>query len=165
MSGVIAAAAGVMQFARHEDTAIHIWPLLASFLFIVLPVMATVASVAILFEVVPMLRGGLGNVIYFFLWIFACAAMAGLPAEGVAWLRGADLTIDFLRGSTFTTLLWPLTGQHRHRFRNTTTASGGSVTAMLNGRLCFGIGREDTSPPFPKLLPPNNSESVFRISS
>jgi hypothetical protein len=91
MSGVIAAAAGIMQFARHEDTAIRIWPLLAPFLFIVLPVMATVASLAVLFEVVPMLRSGLGNVIYFFLWIFACAAMADLPAEGGAWLRGADL--------------------------------------------------------------------------
>jgi hypothetical protein len=90
MSGVIAAAAGVMQIARHEDAAIHIWPLLAPFLFIVLPVMATVASLAVLFEVVPMLRSGLGNVIYFFLWIFACAAMAGLPARG-GWLQGADL--------------------------------------------------------------------------
>jgi hypothetical protein len=90
MSGVIATAAGIMQFARHEETAIRVWRLLAPFLFIVLPVMATVASVAVLFEVVPMLRGGLGNVIYFFLWIFACAALAGLPKDG-AWLRGADL--------------------------------------------------------------------------
>jgi len=90
MSGVIAVAAGVMQLARHEDTRIRIGHLLAPFLFIVLPVMATVAGVAVLFEVIPMLRGGLGNVIYFFLWIFACAAMAGLHAAGGGWLRGAD---------------------------------------------------------------------------
>ena len=59
MSAVIAVAAGVMQLARQEDIAIRLWPLLAPFLFIVLPVMAVVAGVAVLFEVIPLLRGGL----------------------------------------------------------------------------------------------------------
>ena len=52
-----------------------------------------------------------------------------------------------------------------HFLRNTTTASGGSVTAMLCLRLCLGMGREDTEPPLPIFEPPNNPESVFRISS
>ncbi len=71
MVGVVAISAGAMQLMRHEDTAIHPWRLLSPFLFLVLPVMAIVASAAILFETVSWLRGGLGNVIYFFLWIVA----------------------------------------------------------------------------------------------
>ena len=45
------------------------------------------------------------------------------------------------------------------------TDNGGSVTAMLLGRLCRGMGRDETRPPLPTFEPPNNSESVFRISS
>jgi hypothetical protein len=68
MVAVMAVAAGFMQLARHEDMSIHPWQLVAPFLFIVMPVMAGVAGVAILFEAIPWLRGGLGNVAYFFLW-------------------------------------------------------------------------------------------------
>lgn len=71
MVGVVAIAAGAMQMIRHEDTTIHPWKLLSPFLFMVLPAMAIVASVAILFETIQWLRGGLGNVIYFFVWIVA----------------------------------------------------------------------------------------------
>ena len=31
--------------------------------------MLVVAGLAILFEAIPWLRGGLGNVVYFFLWV------------------------------------------------------------------------------------------------
>lgn len=90
MVAMIAVAAAAMQLARHEDTAIHIWPLAAPFLFIVLPVMAAVAGIAVLFEVIPMLRGGGGNAAYFFVWIFATAMLAGM-LELPQSLRGADL--------------------------------------------------------------------------
>ena len=79
MVAVMALAAGLMQLARHEDMAIHPWELVAPFLFIVMPVMAAVAGVAILFETIPWLRGGLGNVAYFFLW-----AALGAGAEASA---------------------------------------------------------------------------------
>ena len=39
-------------------------------------------------------------------------------------------------------------------FSNATTASGGSVIAMLCFRLCRATGRDDTMPPLPALLPP-----------
>jgi len=68
---VVAVAAGAMQLIRHEDTTLHIGALLAPFAFMLLPAMAVVAGTAILFESISWLRGGLGNVIYFFLWIFA----------------------------------------------------------------------------------------------
>jgi hypothetical protein len=57
--------------------------------------MAVVASVAVLFEAIPLLRGGVGNVAYFFLWI-AALSVVGLRAG--AWsgnndLMGVDLVI------------------------------------------------------------------------
>src|ERR1039457_4530242 len=51
-----------------------------------------------------------------------------------------------------------------YSFLNATSDKGGSVTAMECGCLCVGMGREETQPPFPILVPPNNSESLFRIS-
>jgi hypothetical protein len=92
MTAVMAAAAGVMQLARHEDTAIHLWQLLAPFLLIVLPVMAAVAGLAVLFEVIPVLRGGAGNVIYFFLWITGLGVSVSNPLESHRWLASSDVT-------------------------------------------------------------------------
>lgn len=91
MVGVMAVAAGVMQLARREDTTVRVWQLLAPFLFIVLPVMAAVAAVAILFEVIPGLRGGAGNVVYFFLWITGLGFAVQTPAEGHPWRASTDL--------------------------------------------------------------------------
>ncbi len=75
MVGVMAISAIVMQLVRGEDSHIDLLVLLAPFLFFALPVMALTAAVAVLFETVPFLTGGLGNVIYFFLW------MAGISGE------------------------------------------------------------------------------------
>lgn len=55
------------QLIRGEETRIVVWPLLSPFLLIWLPAMATVATLAVLFETLPGLRGGWGNVVYFFL--------------------------------------------------------------------------------------------------
>ena len=51
------------------------------------------------------------------------------------------------------------------RVRNASTASGGKGTAMLWARPCRGGGRELTKPPLPTFDPPNNAESVLKISS
>lgn len=64
-------AAAVMQWVRAEDPVIRPLALLAPLLLITLPVLALVAAVAVLFEMVPWLRGGLGNALYFFLWVGA----------------------------------------------------------------------------------------------
>lgn len=88
---VMALAAGVMQLARGEDMTLHAWALAAPFLIIVLPVMAAVASTAVLFEVIPKLRGGLGNVAYFFLWITAIGVAAQVPAQAGLWWESADM--------------------------------------------------------------------------
>ncbi|HVG06618.1 MAG TPA: hypothetical protein VNM67_02865 [Thermoanaerobaculia bacterium] len=75
MVGVLAAFAVVTQWVAGEDPHIDLWPLLSPFLLLVLPVMALVAALTVLFETLPWLRGGLGNVAWFFLW----TAMLAVP--------------------------------------------------------------------------------------
>jgi len=67
---VMAVAALLMQLLRGEDTHLHLWPLLAPLILFALPAMAFVAALAVLFETLPVLRGGVGNIVFFFLWIF-----------------------------------------------------------------------------------------------
>lgn len=68
MVAVMGIVAAMMQIVRQEDPNIQVFQLFAPLIFISLPVVAVVGSVAILFESIPWLRGGLGNVVYFFLW-------------------------------------------------------------------------------------------------
>ncbi|MDQ0090152.1 hypothetical protein J2T12_003566 [Paenibacillus anaericanus] len=59
----------IMQVVRGEVMQVELWQLLSPFVFMALPVMAVVAALAVLFETRPVLQGGLGNVLYFFLYI------------------------------------------------------------------------------------------------
>lgn len=68
--GVIMISAVLMQFIRGESSSIDLVQLVAPFLFMTLPFMAVIASIAVLFESVTWLRGTLGNVAYFFFWVF-----------------------------------------------------------------------------------------------
>jgi hypothetical protein len=65
----VVAAAAVMQWVRAEDRRIDPIALALPFVVLTLPIMAVVAAVAVLFETVRVLRGGLGNVAFFLLWI------------------------------------------------------------------------------------------------
>jgi len=80
---VLSIGAVVMQFLVGEDARVDLWALLAPSLLISLPVMALTASMAVFFEMVPLLKGGIGNVIWFFTWSFGIA----LPMlTGLQWL-------------------------------------------------------------------------------
>jgi len=69
MAATLLLAAVGMQFVRGEDLQIKVWPLVAPFLLILLPTMAAVSATAVLFETLPWLHGGLGNVAYFFVLV------------------------------------------------------------------------------------------------
>ncbi len=56
----------VIQFLSGESTQFNFSAYLLPFVFIVTPLMALVAAVAVLFETVPFLSGGFGNIVYFF---------------------------------------------------------------------------------------------------
>ena len=73
---VLMLAALAMQLMRAEAHSFSLWKLWSPFILIALPSMLLTASVAVLFETLPVLRGGVGNVIYFFLWTGAIATGA-----------------------------------------------------------------------------------------
>ncbi len=65
---VLAVCAILMQLLAGEDAHFDLFALLAPFFVVALPAMALTAGVALLFETLPLLRGGLGNVAWFFVW-------------------------------------------------------------------------------------------------
>jgi len=86
---ILALSGIVMQFWRAEDAHVELWKLLAPFLLIALPAMAVVAAIAVAFETIPWLRGGFGNVVYFFLWT------AGLVAPVSATVNRSGSLLDW----------------------------------------------------------------------
>jgi hypothetical protein len=66
MTGMIIAAAAVLQLIRGEDLSLNLWTLSAPFLFVLLPALAVIAATAVLFDSLNLLRGGLGNILFFF---------------------------------------------------------------------------------------------------
>jgi hypothetical protein len=80
---ILALGALVMQFFAAEDAHRDFAALLLPFLLIALPTMALTAALAVLFETLPILRGGVGNVLWFFVFSFGIA----LPEiSGRRWL-------------------------------------------------------------------------------
>ena len=69
MVAVLALGAVVIQFLQAENTQIDLFAFLSPFIFIVMPLMAIVAAVAVLFEAVSFLQGGFGNIVYFIAFI------------------------------------------------------------------------------------------------
>jgi len=65
----------VMQLVRAEEATVNLWALVAPIWLMGLPVLAIAAAMAVLFESISFLRGGLGNVVYFFVWLFAIATL------------------------------------------------------------------------------------------
>jgi hypothetical protein len=72
---VMTMIAVVMQLIRAEDTVVNLWALVAPIWLMGLPVLAIAAAMAVLFESISFLRGGLGNVAYTFVWLAAFATV------------------------------------------------------------------------------------------
>ncbi|MFB9331124.1 ABC transporter permease [Paenibacillus aurantiacus] len=65
---VLMAMAPAMQLIRGEESTVDWAALLLPFLYSTIPTMALVSALAILFEAVPLLNRGLGNILYLILW-------------------------------------------------------------------------------------------------
>lgn len=65
---VLMGAAVAAQLLAGEETRVNPGALLSPFILLVLPAMALVAAIAVLFEALPWLRGGFGNIVWFFVW-------------------------------------------------------------------------------------------------
>jgi hypothetical protein len=115
MLGVLALTALVMQLARGESRQIDLIALWQPFLLIALPLVAMTAALALLFESLPLLRTGLGNVLWFCIWLVIATAGQGpgLPLDGIGVNsvvramhqdmvdRGVELSGDFSLGLTY----------------------------------------------------------------
>ena len=69
MVAVLALAGIAIQLLQGENTQIQLLEFLDPFVFIVMPLMALVAALAVLFESISFLQGGFGNIVYFFAFI------------------------------------------------------------------------------------------------
>lgn len=84
----------IMQFWHGEDSHVELWKLFAPFLLIALPAMAVVAAIAVLFETIPWLRSGFGNVIYFFGWTAALTLpVVGAKKGGTQYFDWSGLSV------------------------------------------------------------------------
>ncbi|RDI32645.1 hypothetical protein DEU38_103382 [Rhodococcus sp. AG1013] len=95
MAVALALIAPVMQLLRGESSTLDLTALWLPIVLFCLPVLTVAAAAAIVFETIPPLRGGLGNIV----WFFAYPAMflAGLPliyAETTAGFQ-ADLAAQY----------------------------------------------------------------------
>jgi hypothetical protein len=73
ITAVLAVSAVVMFLLVGEDPHFDAIALLSPFLLLAAPGMALVAASAVFFEALPLLRGGVGNVMWFFLWAMVIA--------------------------------------------------------------------------------------------
>jgi hypothetical protein len=83
MAGVLAVTALALQLARGESLAVDPGALLVPFVLLTLPVLALTAAAAVLFETVPVLQAGMGNIAWFFLWMIFAIAGGGVPLGGL----------------------------------------------------------------------------------
>ena len=113
VAGVLVLDGILMQLVRGEDRAIHLLALIAPFVVVVLPVIALVSALAILFEMIPFLRGGFGNVVYFFGWLFALAALD--PGKSHAPPGWRDPLGLFVVGEPDHATAWPRSRQTLRR--------------------------------------------------
>jgi len=69
MVGVIALGGLAMQLIRGETMQIEIWSYLSPFVYTTLPTIFLISALAVLFEAIPWLRGGFGNILFAVLWL------------------------------------------------------------------------------------------------
>jgi hypothetical protein len=81
---VLAVCAILMQIFAREDPHFDLIALLSPFVIIALPAMMLTSAVAVLFETLPVLRGGAGNIAWFFVWAFLGIALSA--TSGKSWL-------------------------------------------------------------------------------
>ncbi|HET7844771.1 MAG TPA: hypothetical protein VFL14_11510, partial [Xanthomonadales bacterium] len=95
--GIATLMAPFMQWWRGEDLAINPLVTAAHVALIAGPSLLAVSAIAVLFESLPLLRGALGNVLYFFFWGAVLSADIARPdamregAQDPMFERSADV--------------------------------------------------------------------------
>jgi hypothetical protein len=100
MAAILFVVAIAMQFVRGESAAFDLGQIAAPFALVVLPTIGMVAAIALLFEMIPWLRAGIGNIAYFFLWSWYLVWSFQAEALHVPWWR------DMLGGNLVMRQVW-----------------------------------------------------------
>jgi hypothetical protein len=107
MAAVLAVTALAMQLARGESRSVGLGALLLPYALFTLPVLVLTAAAAVLAETIPGLRGGLGNIGWFFVWMVFAISGGGVPlgfgpartsmrlAMAAQHLRPAEFSVGF----------------------------------------------------------------------
>ena len=146
---ILVVASGAMQLIRNEVTLIDFADLVLPFLLVVLPAMTLVAALAIFFDVIPVLRGGFGNVVAFFLFVtlFFSAGLDGSSilqnmetgvAEGVPGHSGKSSCCLILESNAQMVLGRPLGTQQTFNWEGMTWAP--TVLALHLAYILIAIG-------------------------
>lgn len=101
MAAILFGVAIAMQFARHESRSLDLWQIALPFLLVVFPTLAIVSATALLFEMVRWLRGGFGNVVFFFGWIAYLGWSFHGEVRQVPWWQ------DAMGGNLVVRQVWP----------------------------------------------------------
>ena len=105
MTAALAGTALAMQLWRGEDRHVAPLALAGPFVLITLPALALTAAAAVLFETVPALRSGTGNIVWLFLWM---TGSIGLQSGGGLDVFGLGHVITSMRADVVHTF-----GDHR----------------------------------------------------
>ncbi|MFD2132429.1 hypothetical protein ACFSKI_14585 [Pseudogracilibacillus auburnensis] len=70
IASILMVAFMAMQLLRGEDDTIQLWQYVGPFIFVTLPALFVLSSFTIFFDVFRWLKGVIGNIIFFALWIF-----------------------------------------------------------------------------------------------
>jgi hypothetical protein len=121
---VMAAATLFMQFFRAEDPGVNLWALLSPLVLLGFPTMAFTAALAVFFETLPVLRSGMGNVIFFFVWTALLVAPAVPVFDRNAPLPATAYVADF-------TGIVSTLGQMQNAVRRVDPAYGGGASLTI----------------------------------
>lgn len=127
---------GIVMNLLADAAGFDLWALAAPLVLIALPCMALVAALAVLLESIHWLCGGLGNILYFIIYLFAMSAATGVTIQGT--LSKANPYIDFT-GMRF--------------FSDSISPAGQAVYPELKAGISFGFPHVDVSRFFPDLPP------------
>jgi len=86
----------VIQLLQGESLQLDLLAFVNPFVVIVLPAIALVAAVAVLFETIPFLSSGFGNIVYFFLFVMVIALAQEASLNPVLEPTGTVITHNYM---------------------------------------------------------------------
>jgi hypothetical protein len=99
---ILAVSAVVIQLMTHESGRIDFFALLSPFVLFGFPAMLVTSALAVFFECTPILRGGIGNVLYFFLW--GVPLLLAMEIPGAPDLYGARAISQSMKAAALAAL-------------------------------------------------------------